>query len=135
MSSLLNSKHIKLSYAQNKPSKYVLVFDIIMSVGNIKHKFDIGNTIPTTSTSIHFPLFLYYDYGRFFFFSKTLCLSRLLMERQPKTEPVLGSNDHRNLEDVSIQELVSLLRTGQNREVKKVLVSRYEKLQTDEVSS
>jgi len=57
------------------------------------------------------------------------------MERQPKTEPVLGSNDHRNLEDVSIQELVSLLRTGQNREVKKVLVSRYEKLQTDEVSS
>jgi len=51
-------------------------------------------------------------WGRFFFFSKTLFLSRLLMEHRPKIEPRLGSNDHMNLDDMSIQQLVSLLRTA-----------------------
>jgi len=57
------------------------------------------------------------------------------MEHQPKTEPGLGSNDHRNLEDMSIQELVSVLRiafrTEQFDRVEEVLVSRYERLQTE----
>jgi len=34
------------------------------------------------------------------------------MEHRPKIEPRLGSNDHMNLDDMSIQQLVSLLRTA-----------------------
>jgi hypothetical protein len=57
------------------------------------------------------------------------------MEHQPKTEPGLGSTDQRNLEAMSIQELVSVLRTAflteDFDEVEDVLVSRYSQLQTE----
>ncbi|RHN57974.1 hypothetical protein MtrunA17_Chr5g0446171 [Medicago truncatula] len=56
------------------------------------------------------------------------------MEHQPKTEPGLSSSDHRNLEDMSIHELVSVLRTSFLTEdfdnVEEVLVTRDKKLQT-----
>ncbi|XP_045786908.1 uncharacterized protein LOC123882145 [Trifolium pratense] len=57
------------------------------------------------------------------------------MEHQPKTEPGLGSTDQTNLEAMTIQELVSVLRTAFLTEdfdrVEDVLVSRYNKLQTE----
>ncbi|CAJ2633776.1 unnamed protein product [Trifolium pratense] len=57
------------------------------------------------------------------------------MEYQPKIEPGLGSTDQTNLEAMSIQELVSVLRTAFLTEdfdkVEDVLVSRYNKLQTE----
>ncbi|GAU28342.1 hypothetical protein TSUD_256700 [Trifolium subterraneum] len=57
------------------------------------------------------------------------------MEHQPKTEPGLGSTDQRNLEAMSIQELVSVLRTAFLTEdydrVEHVLVRRYNRLQTE----
>jgi membrane-associated HD superfamily phosphohydrolase len=57
------------------------------------------------------------------------------MEHQPKTEPGFGSSDHRNLEDMNIHELVSVLRTAFKTEdfdrVEEVLVSRYNILQTE----
>ncbi|WJX64936.1 hypothetical protein P8452_49655 [Trifolium repens] len=57
------------------------------------------------------------------------------MEHQPKTEPGFGSTDHRNLESMNIQELVSVLRiaflTEQFDAVEKVLVSRYNRQQTE----
>ncbi|CAJ2633771.1 unnamed protein product [Trifolium pratense] len=57
------------------------------------------------------------------------------MENQPKTEPGLGSTDQTNLEVMTIQELVSVLRTAFLTEdfdkVEDVLVSRYNKLQTE----
>ncbi|XP_045827335.1 uncharacterized protein LOC123919457 [Trifolium pratense] len=57
------------------------------------------------------------------------------MENQPKTEPGLGSTDQTNMEAMSIQELVSVLRTAFLTEdfdkVEDVLVSRYNKLQTE----
>ncbi|KAK2378093.1 hypothetical protein QL285_078686 [Trifolium repens] len=57
------------------------------------------------------------------------------MEHQPKTEPGFGSSDHRNLEDMNIQELVSVLRTAFMAEdfdrVEEVLVSRYNRIQTE----
>jgi hypothetical protein len=57
------------------------------------------------------------------------------MEHQPKTETGLGSTDQRNLEAMSIQELVSVLRTAflteDFDEVEDVLVSRYNQLQTE----
>jgi hypothetical protein len=57
------------------------------------------------------------------------------MEHQPKTEPVFGSSDHRSMEDMNIQELVSVLRTAFMAEdfdrVEEVLVSRYNKLQIE----
>jgi len=57
------------------------------------------------------------------------------MEHKPKIEPGLSPNDHRNLEDMSIQQLVSVLRTAFRTEqfdrVEEILVSRYERLQTE----
>ncbi|WJX64937.1 hypothetical protein P8452_49656 [Trifolium repens] len=57
------------------------------------------------------------------------------MDHQPKNEPGLGSADQRNLEAMSIQELVSVLRTAflteDFDEVEEVLVSRYSKLQAE----
>ncbi|XP_045832237.1 uncharacterized protein LOC123923588 [Trifolium pratense] len=57
------------------------------------------------------------------------------MEHQPKTEPGLCSTDQRNLEAMSIQELVSVLRTAFLTEdydrVEDVLVIRYNRLQTE----
>jgi hypothetical protein len=57
------------------------------------------------------------------------------MEHQPKIEPGFGSSDHRNLEAMNIQELVSVLRTAflteQFDRVEEVLVSRYSRLQKE----
>jgi hypothetical protein len=57
------------------------------------------------------------------------------MEHQPKTESGFGSSDHRNLEAMNIQELVSVLRTAflteQFDRVEEVLVSRYSRLQKE----
>ncbi|KAK2378081.1 hypothetical protein QL285_078676 [Trifolium repens] len=57
------------------------------------------------------------------------------MEHQPKTEPGFDSTGQRNLEAMSIQELVSVLRTAflteDFDEVEDVLVSRYNQLQTE----
>jgi len=57
------------------------------------------------------------------------------MENKRKTEPGSRSNDHMNMENMSIQDLVSVLRTAflteQFDSVEDVLVSRYEKLQTE----
>lgn len=57
------------------------------------------------------------------------------MENKPETEPGSRSNDHMNMENMSIQDLVSVLRTAflteQFDTVEEILVSRYEKLQTE----
>jgi hypothetical protein len=57
------------------------------------------------------------------------------MEHQPKPEPGFGSCDHRNLEAMNIQELVSVLRiaflTEEFDRVEEVLVRRYSRLQTE----
>ncbi|WJX64929.1 hypothetical protein P8452_49650 [Trifolium repens] len=57
------------------------------------------------------------------------------MEHQPKIEPVFSSSDHRNLEDMNIQELVSVLRTAFIAEdfdrVEEILVNRYNRLQIE----
>jgi len=57
------------------------------------------------------------------------------MENKPETEPGSRSNDHMNMENMSIQDLVSVLRTAflteQFDSVEEVLVSRYEKLRTE----
>ncbi|XP_058742852.1 uncharacterized protein LOC131615712 [Vicia villosa] len=57
------------------------------------------------------------------------------MENQPKIEPGLGSDDHSNMEDMSIHELVSVLRvaflTQDFDRVEDVLVTKYKKLQTE----
>ncbi|XP_058742851.1 uncharacterized protein LOC131615711 [Vicia villosa] len=54
---------------------------------------------------------------------------------QPKTEPGLGLTDHKNLDDMSIRELVSVLRIAYLTEdfdrVEEVLVSRDKRLHTD----
>jgi len=56
------------------------------------------------------------------------------MELQPKTEPGFGSNDHMNMENMSIHDLVSVLRTAylteQYDSVEEILVSRDKKHQT-----
>ncbi|KAI5432811.1 hypothetical protein KIW84_020210 [Lathyrus oleraceus] len=86
-----------------------------------------------TSLSI---LFLLHS-GRFFFFSRlsTFGLESFRVRMEPKIEPGFGSTDHRNLEDMSIQDLVSVLRTAFLTQdfdnVEDVLVNRDKRLQTD----
>lgn len=57
------------------------------------------------------------------------------MENKRKTEPGSRSNDHMNMENMSIQDLVSVLRTAflteQFDSVEEILVSRYEKLRAE----
>ncbi|XP_058742842.1 uncharacterized protein LOC131615702 [Vicia villosa] len=57
------------------------------------------------------------------------------MEHHPETDPGVGSSDNMNLEDMTIQDLVSVLRTAFLTEdfdsVEEVLVNRDKKLQTD----
>jgi len=53
------------------------------------------------------------------------------MEHKLKIEHEFACNDHINLKNMSIQDLVSVLRTEQFDSVEEVVVSRYEKLQTE----